>query len=271
MKNKPYHIIIYILISLLPLRASGQQKDITRTLQGLYDRIQFTVSDDEMVRLNDSIRLIVEDYSASDSVFTHKFSTLRFLGQTVSSDQRLKIIAWNMLMQNGDNRYFTYIIRKGKRAGDNTVYKLTGSHKPDMPDAGKTYSTGDWYGALYYAIGSFRKEYVVLGLDFGGMLVSRKVIDVITFDDNGEIIFGKNIFIRGDKTRFREILEYSSQSSVSLRFNTPSLIIFDHLASFTSDDGTDQSVGSGDSYDAYEYKKGIWTFKSNVDARNPRK
>jgi hypothetical protein len=67
------------------------------------------------------------------------------------------------------------------------------------------------------------------------------------------------------------VLEYSSESVVSVRFNSPKMIIFDHLASFSTGDDGDESMGTGVSYDGYALKKGIWYFVKNVDARNPKK
>ncbi|MCU0460600.1 MAG: hypothetical protein MUF36_01095 [Bacteroidales bacterium] len=271
MKLKPYHIIIYTLLLFLSLKADGQSKEISSVLVNLYDRILFTGSDEEKVKLNDSILLVIDGYAASDSVFSHKFTNLRFLGQITSSDSRIKIITWNLLLRNGINNYYCYIIRKGKKSQGNRIYKLMGGHKPEQAETGRVYSADDWYGALYYAIEPCKKEYVILGLDFGGMMVSRKIIDVLSFTPDGRLVLGKDIFLRENKKRFREVLEYSSESVVSLRFNSPKMLIFDHLASFSTGEGDDESMGTGLSYDGYDYKKGTWYFITNVDARNPKK
>ena len=271
MKLKPYLIIIYTIILFSSLKAESQQKDLSSILVNLYDRIVFTVSDAEKVRLNDSIALIIEGYASSDSVFAHRFLNLRFLGQISSSDTRIKMFSWNVMLREGTNIYNLFVIRKGKRSEGNKVYRLTGKHLPDPPETDRQYSAADWYGALYYAIEPCKKDYVILGLDFGGMLVSRKIIDVLSFTDDGEIVFGKDLFLRGNEKRFREILEYSTQSSVSLRFNTPKLIIFDHLASFSTGEENEELLGAGVSFDGFSYKKGNWLFIKGVDARNPKK
>jgi len=271
MKLKPYHIIIYTIILFSSLKAESQQKELSSVLVNLYDRILFTVSDTERARLNDSIALIIEGYASSDSVFTHRFSNLRFLGQILSSDSRIKMITWNVMLREGTNIYNLYVIRKGKRSEGNQVYRLTGKHMPDPPESDRQYSADDWYGALYYAIEPCKKDYVILGLDFGGMLVSRKIIDVLSFTVDGKIVFGKDLFMRGNEKRYREILEYSTQSSVSLRFNTPKLIIFDHLASFSTGEENKELLGAGVSFDGFTCKKGKWIFIKGVDARNPKK
>ena len=271
MKNKPYLIIICALILVTSHEAGGQSKDIASVLLNLYDRILFTSSDTEKERLNDSIIRIMNSYTASDSVLLHRFSNLRYMGQTLSSDARVKIITWNLILRDGTNRYYCYVIRKARKDKGNQVTKLTGENRSEEIETGRSYSGGDWYGALYYAIEPCRKDYVILGLDFGSELVSRKVIDVLSFTPEGEIVFGKDIFIREDEKKFREVIEYSSESVVTLRFNSPKKIVFDHLDSFSTGDGDEKSLGTGLSIDGYVYKKGIWKFTTGIDARNPRK
>lgn len=216
MKHKLYLIIIYALILFTGSEARGQPKDIQSVLLRLYDRILFTSSDTEKERLNDSIILIIDSYAASDSVFSHKFSNLRFLGQSASSDSRVRIITWNLMLRDGTNKYFCYIIRKLKRGSKNQVTKLTGENCEEEIVSDSSYSAADWYGALYYAIAPCKKDYILLGLDFGSSLISRKIIEVLTFTPEGKVVFGKNIFIRENDKKFREVIEYSSESIVSL-------------------------------------------------------
>ncbi len=198
MKYKPYLIIIYALILFAGSEAGAQPKDMSSLLLNLYDRILFTSSDAEKERLNDSIILMIDGYAASDSVFSHRFPNLRYLGQTYSSDSRVKIITWNLMLRDGTNKYFCYLIRKAKKGNGNQVTKLTGENHEEEIATDRSYSTGDWYGALYYAIEPCRKNYIILGLDFSSSMVSRKIADVLSFTSEGEVVFGKDIFLKGE-------------------------------------------------------------------------
>jgi hypothetical protein len=271
MKFLSYHIIICALVFFSCFKAECQPKDVSGTLLDLYDRILFTSSDVEKERLNDSIIVIIDGYSLSDSVLTHRFSNLRFLGQILSSDKRVKIINWNVMLRDGTNRYFFFLIRKTNQGSGNQVIHLAGANSMEEISSGRTYSEDDWYGSLYYAIEPCRKDYVVLGLDFGGSRDSRKIIDVISFTPEGGLIFGKQIFSRGNEKKFREVIEYSSESVVTLRFLSQKKIVFDNLVSFSTGDENEKSLGTGLSVDGYIYKKGIWKFTTGIDARNPRK
>lgn len=271
MKFSPYLIIICAVLFFSGIKAECQQKDISHTLTDLYDRILFTSSDAEKERLNDSIIVIIDAYSLSDSVFIHRFSNLRFLGQILSSDKHVKIINWNMMLRDGTNRYFFFLIRRTGKGGGNQVIRLEGENSMEAIRTDRTYSSGDWYGSVYYAIEPCRNDYVVLGLDFGSSRDSRKIIDVLSFTPDGGLIFGRDIFYRGNEKKFREVIEYSSESVVTLRFLTPKKIVFDNLVSFSTGDGNEKSLGTGASVDGYIHRKGIWKFTTGIDARNPRK
>jgi hypothetical protein len=271
MKYKLYLIIIYALSLFNGLKTEGQSKNMSTVLMRLYDRILFTSSDEEKLRLNDSIVMIMDGFTASDSVFSYKFSNLRFLGQITSSDSKIKLITWNLMLRDGKNKYFCYLIRKSRNGSINDVKKLMGENREEAIETDRPYSAGDWYGALYYAIEPCRKDYILLGLDFSSMMVSRKIIDVLSFATDGEVVFGKDLFMKENVKQFREVIEYSSESVVTLRFKSPKMIVFDHLESFSTGDDDSESKGAGLFFDGYVYRKGIWTFTTGIDVRNPRK
>jgi hypothetical protein len=271
MKLKPYINIILVLILFPTLKGHSQSKDISLTLQNLYDRILYSNNDVEKLRLNDSVRLLIDNYVTSDTVFVHKFSNLRYLGQIKSTDSKLKIINWNLILRDGSNKYFCYLIRKGEKGKGNKVYKLNGSHSDNSIKTDRSYSEKDWYGALYYAIQPYKEDYIFLGIDNGSLFQTRKIIDVLSFTTEGGILFGKSCFIRGKETKMREVLEYSSEGVVSLRFKSPKLIVFDHLDIISTGHETNtDSYGAGLSFDGYKLKKGNWEFISEIDVKNVR-
>jgi hypothetical protein len=266
-------IIIYIL-SLLPLfQLKGQEiNKVSLTLQKLYTAI-LNADDDERIRLNDSVRIIIDNYVHSDSVLTHRFDNLRYLGQIDSPDGKIKLLTWNLPLRNGENRYYLYIIRENKKPLKNSVYKLEGSHRKEAARTDMTYSADDWYGALYYSVQPFRirreKLYLLLGLDSDNINKSRKIIEVLGFSDNDEIVFGRDCLIRDGKKKYREVLEYSAEGLISLRLRTKKLIVFDHIDPFAMGHENDpEAFGAGSSFDGYTFRKGNWEFISDVDVRN---
>lgn len=275
---KKYSCILLILsiISYFPVNGQTDASDITLILEDLYTRITASGDDNEKIRLNDSVNLIIGNYARSDSVFTHKYDNLRYLGQILSPDKKVKIITWNLFLINSPNRYFCYFIKKGKKDKSDTVYFLTGTNRTEQIRTDITYTTGNWYGALYYDILPFKFNkkinYILLGFDFGNIDVSRKIIDVLTFTPENNLQFGLACFIKEGKNISREVIDYSPEGIVTLRLESKKMIVFDQLSKISTGhgDGSEMS-GAGISFDGYVFKKGYWRFVPDIDVKNKKK
>lgn len=276
MKRLKVLLILIIFSWILPVTGQTGTRDTRLILEDLYKRITETKDENEKLRLNDSITLLITGYAASDSVLIHRFENLRWLGQIVSPDLKLKIITWNIYMRNSPNRYFCYIIRKGERKQENTIYYLKGQNREEPIRKDITYNTDNWYGALYYAIQPFRKNrqthYILLGLDYGNIKVSRKLIDVLSFTPGGDILFGLDCFEKEKEIPLRFILEYSPEGIVSLRLETPKMIVFDNLTTVSTGHGDGSELSAaGITFDAFVLKRGTWKFISDADVKNKKK
>jgi hypothetical protein len=190
----------------------------------------------------------------------------------MSPDSLIKIVTWNLVLENQPGRYYCYFVRKD-RGVDNKIYRLSTSYNENPVRDDTTYTASDWYGALYYDLKPFIIEnnrcWVLLGIDYGNANVSRKIIDVLTFKPDGTIIFGKKWFDSGKDQRFRAVFEYASNAMMSLRFRSDNSIVFDHLVPFSPSKKDDHEFYGPDySFDAYNYKDGLWKLVINVDVRN---
>lgn len=271
---------LYILCIFLSLFASGvsrgqvQDADTSQVLEELFDRLITNYEDTNRLRINDSINQILERYVKSENVFTHRFTNLRYLGQITSPDSLIKIITWNLVLENEPGKYFSYIIRKQEQSKENLIYKLTAQYSDKPVAADTTYSAVNWYGALYYDLRPFtignKLYWVLLGIDYGNAEISRKIIDIISFTDDGSIVFGKNCFVDGNMKKYRAVFEYASNAMMTLRFRSGTSIVFDHLVPFSPSQKDDrQFYGPDYSVDAYNFADGLWKFTLNVEVRNP--
>lgn len=264
----------YILFLLLPVFAKGQDpySETETILLDLFSRLSTASNDEERLGVNDTIRSVVGDYAETDSVFSHSFTSLRYLGQITSPDSLLKIISWNIILSGYSGKYFTYIIRKGEGGEKNKVITLEAPYSDRSVQTDRTYTGSDWYGALYYAVKSYlagsERYWVVLGLDYGNPEVTKKIIDVISFNDNDSIVFGKKLFESPEGTIFRKVFEYAATGMMTLRFNTDTSIVFDHLVPIASGSGNRVYYGPDYSFDAYVFDNGTWKFRLNIDVRN---
>jgi len=267
------YLILFMLFSTSVAKSQVSATDTPQVLEELFDRLVGNYNDSERIQINDSISLILDSYVKSDSVFTHRFTNLRYLGQIVSPDSSLKIITWNLVLENEPGKYFCYFIRKQDAVKENKIYRLSVTYNEKPVDSDTTYTESDWYGALYYDLRPFIIDnircWILLGIDYGNSEISRKIIEVLSFTPENSIVFGKKWFASGEEKTYRAVFEYASNAMMSLRFRSESSIIFDHLVSFSSTHKDDrQYYGPDYSFDAYNFENGLWKLVLNVEARN---
>jgi len=270
-------IILYLILitSISTSMAKGQKtlNDTPQVLEKLYGRLVNNFVDNDRIRINDSIRLIIDSYVESDTIFNHRFTNLRYLGQITSPDSLLKIITWNLVLRSGPSRYYCYFIRKPESGKEIRIYRLTATYRENPVMTDTIYTESDWYGALYYdlkpCITNNKRCWVLLGIDYGNSFISRKIIEVLSFTPGNSIVFGRKWFVSGDEIKFRDVFEYASNGMMSLRFKSDSSIVFDHLVPFSPAQQDDrQYYGPDYSYDAYNFENDFWRVTINVDARN---
>ena len=241
----------------------------------MFSRIRENISSAEKLAINDSIKLIIENFVASDSVFKYRFTNLRFLGQITSPDNLVKIITWNLILDDGANRYFCYLIKRPARGTENSIYKLSGLYNESPIRSDTIYSESNWYGALYYDIRPFTtgKEvnYILLGIDYGNSFITRKVIDVLSFGSGNSLVFGMKCFADGKQILARVVFEFAATAVMTLRFNANTSIVFDHLSPFSPEfKDNRQYYGPDFIFDSYNFENGMWRLKSNIDIRNKK-
>ena len=71
--------LVFLLLSSGIVKSQTTVIDTPLKLEELFDRLVGNYNDTERIRINDSIRLILDSYVKSDTVFSHKFSNLRYL------------------------------------------------------------------------------------------------------------------------------------------------------------------------------------------------
>jgi hypothetical protein len=267
-------LILLFLIVFVSRGIKGQEEFISfqAQIEPLFARLSENIHDSLKHSLNDSVCVVIEKYAASGFAFNHHFSNLKYLGQITSPDSLLKIITWNLVLNDGTNIYTCYFVKREK-SGGNEIYKLSGSGIKSKLKTDTTYSQSDWYGALYYDLRPFVSEngvhYILLGIDFNTRLVTRKLIDVLSFKPGGEIIFGRKCFFNGKEIKHREVFEFTSKAVMTMRFVNDSSVVFSHLSRFSPGmPDLPLYYGPDQSYDAYNFSDGMWRLVPDIDIRN---
>lgn len=273
MRELSLYLILFISLSTGIARSQIPAKETPLVLEELFKRLVDNYDDNDRIRINDSIRLIIDSYAKSDSVFSHRLSNLRFMGQIMSPDSLIKIITWNLVLENKPGTYFCYFVKKQDSGKENRIYRLSAAYNQNQVKTDTIYNEIDWYGALYYDLKPFKigdkHFWVLLGIDYGNPYITRKIIEVLSFSADNSIIFGRKWFASGEELKFRDVFEYASNAMMSLRFRSDSTIVFDHLVPFSpAMKNNRQYYGPDYSFDAYNFENGLWRLKINVDVRN---
>ncbi|MCC8425471.1 hypothetical protein [Mucilaginibacter sp. UR6-11] len=229
-------------------------------------------NDNELVRKNASYQFIKTLVSAlkTPNSFHFPFDSVKTITLTRSPDDKFRIFSWHVANDDGSYRFYGAIqINTG---GPLKLYGLE-DYTPLLKNPEDT--VGDnrtWYGAQYYTIipvGVTRPYYVLLGWKGNNDRSTKKVIEVLSFQNN-KPVFGMPIFNRNGKKRDRIVFEYARQASMLLKY-VPSehLIVFDNLAApdKKSKDKL-ETYGPDLTYNGYRLKDGTWHYMDNMDMRN---
>ncbi|MEA1897330.1 MAG: hypothetical protein U9N53_06655, partial [Bacteroidota bacterium] len=236
--NFPILFILTIFFFLLiPDLCEAQEVTLTnkeKKTEALWSEIKVSVDDQNKLRIGSRIdSLIVEMLSCRES-FSYSFTSLKYLGKIYSTDSLLRIYSWNIPFLDGTNRYFGYV-QKIESPDSENIQLIRLEDKEDLYlNQDSIYTPTAWYGALYYSVIAKKCKnltyYTVLGFDLNNFFTSKKLIDILTFTEEG-LKFGAPIFLDDEKSTSRRIYEFSSQVSMRLRYDQKyERIVLDHLS-----------------------------------------
>ncbi len=166
--------------------------------------------------------------------------------------------------------------------------KLTALHDVSMftgKPGDSVRDANNWIGAIYYRIilktYNGKKYYTLLGFDDYTISSNKKWMEVLTFNENGEPVFGGPYFsFRNDSAakvqtaasakskqvppaRFN--IEYKKESSATLNYDSSmDMIVFDELSSETEEpEKKDTYVPDGD-FEGFKWENGQWVHVPKV-------
>lgn len=224
---------------------------------------------------------LTEDRMYSDSIFTrtlvrtlqaknsfyYPFDSVFGISKLYAPDSAFRIFTWNLQI----NEYWS--LKRGAiqmRTKDGSL-KLTGLHdvSPFIENADDSVrGRKNWIGAVYYNIvktqHNGKNYYTLFGFDNNNAMSSKKWIEVLTFDQKNEPVFGGPYFsyeqdsIR-QKSKYRFSLEFKKEARVLANY-IPDLnvILVDHLISEANEPEHKWTyIPDGDN-EAFKWENGKW-------------
>ena len=225
--------------------------------------------------------------------FEFKFDSLKTISRLTADDKHFRVITWAIPKTDGSYEYSGLIqINNGSRKSCKIIVLYDRSD--DLTNAENLVLTPEnWYGALYYKILPLQDKhsstYTFLGWDGYNGLTKRKLIEILTFKPNGDIVFGASAFSHFPRKVKRIIFEYAANSTMSINYDyqyvnikerngnkvTTSrklkhMIVFDRLSPLnpTMEGQYQFYMPETNIFDAFVFEDGKWNFVKDIDARN---
>lgn len=235
---------------------------------------------DQFVRsaaVREFIPLLVKTLQLPGS-FNYPFDSLKYIFKLLPPDKSFRLYNWTIGFDDGTFRYYGAI---QMNSDDFILFPLFDA-KETLGDKelNTELDNRSWRGAQYYEIiqtGRRRSPfYTLIGWDGSNPGTQIKLIDVLTFDDEGKPVFGAPIFnvMKVDKydkdkiefvTQHRVIFEYSPNAVMTVRkVDGMDVIVFDHLVQIETGNKIKklQYVPDG-TYDYFIFQRGEWTQNQN--------
>ena len=244
-----------------------------------FDKIKPHTSAQLKQEANARFIMLLQKALSVQGSFDYPFDSLTTVGRLTSADKQFRVLTWDVPKQDGSFDYYGFIQSMDQAKKTYVLYTLT-DKTAEIANAQTTTCTADkWLGMLYYKIIPEKYEdktiYILLAWQGYSNIITHKVIDVLSFNNQGVPSFGKPVFrknppgFKGSPKRL--IFQYSATAYMSLKYDSKKdMIVFDHLGPI--DDalvGQYQYYAPSFQVDGLAFKPNGWEYMANVDARNP--
>lgn len=214
-------------------------------------------------------RILVRALRVPNS-FYYPFQTVSGISKLYAPDSSFRIFTWNLALQEGP--YFARqkgAIQMRTRDGSLKLFPLydVGDDTAEPEDSAR--SNRNWIGAVYYNIIATehegKKYYTLFGIDDNSFTSNRKWMEVLTFNQKSEPVFGSKPFFSYEKDsipqqpRYRVSLEFKKNARVLANYIPDlNMILVDHLISESDEPENKWTyVPDGDN-EAFQWENGRW-------------
>lgn len=228
------------------------------------------------------IRTLVRALQVKNS-FYYPFAKVKGVGNLYAPDSTFRIITWNLFIDDYYSRQRGAIQYKTADGSLKLVALRDFSEFSENPlDSVRT--KDNWIGAVYYNMVKTqyngRNFYTLFGFDEHGIRSNRKWIEVLTFNERNQPVFGGPYFSFAQDTgtkrpvQYRFYIEYKKEASTIVNYvPDENMILFDHLISETDEpDNPYTYIPDGD-YEGFKWQDGKWmhvdkVFNFKIDMKN---
>jgi len=268
----------FILVAIAFLVQAGSAQKILPA-----DRKRLKEKEDSLQNLAADIILdsLTANRMRSDSLFTrtlvralqiknsffYPFDSVHGVSKLYAPDSTFRLFTWNISFDDYYSRQ-RGAIQMRTNDGSLKLFPLRdfSEFTDDAMDSVRTRI--NWIGAVYYDIAETnyngKNYYTLIGFDNNGVMSNKKWLEVLTFDEKSEPVFGGSYFsFEKDSVKrnpqYRFSLEYKKEARAILKYDEDSkMIIVDHLISETDEPENKWSYVPDGDYEAFKWQNGKW-------------
>lgn len=267
-RSKGLHILLLIIVIINVSKAQNFQDSLNH-----YNRMLTTVLDYSSLKsISTKIKVACKSLANNNEIITG--DSLNAITVLVSNDKQLQLVSWEIKNDKSSYDYFALAITHAKGKGSYIEFAEKAYEAKSLEYASVT--TAKWYGAHYYQLientYAKKKYYTIIGIDWRNAISKKKIIDVVSIDNKGNLLFTEQAFQVFGRPQRRFVLEYKYDISVKCKYDEQvKMIVFDHLVPPNPNlKGQKQFYVNDFSYDALKFEKGKWKLIEDFDARNPK-
>lgn len=200
--------------------------------------------------------------------------SLPFVSHLSSDDKTVDVFTWVMKREDESFKHYGFAYVAATKKKPARIVRFDDKSETIKNPETKNLGSKTWLGCVYYSIKDIskgkKKMFLVLGYGGHNPQVRRKVAEIISFNNVGDVQFGAPIFEK-DKRKFnRVVLEFNAKATVAMKFDEKTqTLFFDYLVPIDNRYvGNPAFYGPNGSYDAFELKGQRLVFIKDADARN---
>ena len=191
-----------------------------------------------------------------------------------SPDSAFRIFTWQLMKD--EYVYFQKGAIQMKTAdGSLKLFPLFDASMFSAKPADSVRTRENWVGAIYYKIilktFNNKKYYTLLGFDDFSPSSNKKWMEVLTFNDRGEPVFGGPFITYKQDSALKPVviprfsIQYKKEAKTFFNYDPElDLIVFDHLISETNEtDRRETFIPDGD-FEGFKWQGGKWVHQEKV-------
>lgn len=204
--------------------------------------------------------------------FYYPFDSVLGISKLYAPDSSFRIITW--YIEIDDYRgYQKGLIQHNTKDGSLKLNILFDNSEWADNKHSKICRDTNWIGAVYYNMIKTQHQgknyYTLFGIDREGLRSQKKWIDVLSFDERKNPVFGGGFSFKEDSiikpTQSRFSIEYKKEARTFVNYEPElKLILFDHLISETEEPDFPWTFVPDGDYEGFKWQNGQWVHVDKV-------